>query len=145
MTGGNSPRRKGYNAEREVVNICKAHGIEARRTPSSKYPDCWIDDKPVSVKRRKNGLKWAYEELQKHDYILFRADTNKWLRISYWTLERDENNGAQNDPGQLKRTRICRECNKPIEGPNYFYCQECHPIVSSKVNMDIVSSVLNDG
>jgi len=86
-TGGNSPRRKGYAAEREACNIAKAAGCEAKRTPTSKYPDLTINGRPVSVKRRKNGLEWAYKELddpQPHDYVLFRADGKPWLQIKLW-------------------------------------------------------------
>ena len=84
MTGGNSPRIKGYSAEREAVNIAKAAGHEAKRTPTSKYPDLWLDNRPVSIKRRKNGLAWAYKELETHDYVLFRSDNHQWLKIKKW-------------------------------------------------------------
>lgn len=86
--GGNPPRRKGYQAERDCVNILKAHGIEAKRTPTSKYPDLWVNGRPVSIKRRKTMLKWAYTELENHDYVLCRADGEKWLKISYWGLDK---------------------------------------------------------
>jgi len=81
---GKSQRTKGYSAEREVVNIAKEWGCNAKRSPCSIYPDVVIDGKKVSVKRRKNGMLWAYDELKKHDYILFRADHEKWLKISFW-------------------------------------------------------------
>ena len=88
MTGGNSPRRKGYQFERDAVNHCKAHGIPAKRTPTSKYPDLWINSRPVECKRRKNGMEWAYQALERgHDYILFKADRHKILKISYWGLD----------------------------------------------------------
>jgi len=88
---GKSPRRKGYGAERECVNICKAHGIEAKRTPTSKYPDLWINHRPVEIKRRKTGMKMFYDALDGpngHDYVLFRADNRRWLKISYWGLDK---------------------------------------------------------
>lgn len=84
MTGGNSPRRKGYSAEREVVTIARNAGRVAIRTPTSKYPDVRLDNRPVSVKRRKNGMEWAYTELQRHDYVLFRSDNHGWLKIMPW-------------------------------------------------------------
>ena len=86
MKGGKSPRTKGFSAEREIVNICKSHGIPCERSVASVYPDLkWgIEKRPVSVKRRANGLKWAYEELENHDFVLFRADRQPWLKISKW-------------------------------------------------------------
>jgi hypothetical protein len=87
MTGGNSPRIKGYDAEREIVTIAREAGCEAKRTPTSKYPDLQINGRPVSAKRRKSGLEWIYKELeapQPHDYILYRTDRKYWLKISKW-------------------------------------------------------------
>jgi len=84
MVGGNPPRQKGYSFEREVVNICKDSGIPATRTPMSKYPDVWINGRPVSCKRRKAIPKWIERELEKHDYILLRGDRGKIVRIGYW-------------------------------------------------------------
>ena len=83
-TGGNPPRVKGYQFERDCVNHCKANGIEAKRTPCSKYPDLWINHRPVSCKRRKRLPKWIFEELARHDYILAREDRGKIIKISYW-------------------------------------------------------------
>jgi len=82
--GGNPPRNKGYSYEREVVNIAKDAGHKAQRTPTSKYPDVRIDNEPVSCKRRKNGMEWAYKELETHSYVLFRADNKPSLKIKLW-------------------------------------------------------------
>jgi hypothetical protein len=49
--------------------------------PDLKYGE---DARPVSVKRRKNGLAWAYKELETHDFVLFRADRQPWLKIKKW-------------------------------------------------------------
>ena len=84
---GKSARTKGFSAEREIVNICKSYGIPCKRSVASVYPDLVMNGRPVSVKRRKNGMKWAYDELnepQPHDFVLFRSDRQKWLKISYW-------------------------------------------------------------
>lgn len=84
MTGGNPPRIKGYNFERECKNIAIGAGHEAQRTPTSKYPDLRIDNQPVSCKRRKNGYAWIYKELADHDFILCRDDGKKIVKIQYW-------------------------------------------------------------
>jgi len=85
MKGGKSARTKGFSAEREIVNLAKAASCEAKRTPCSLPPDIVINGRPVSAKRRANGMAWAYKELDAgHDYLLFRADNRKWLKISYW-------------------------------------------------------------
>jgi len=81
---GKSQRRKGHNAEREVVRLAEGQGLIARRSWASQKPDVVIQGKPVSVKRRRNGMRWAYEELKDHDYVLFRADGKPWLKISKW-------------------------------------------------------------
>lgn len=82
--GGNSPRRKGHGAEREVCKIARDYAYKAERTPGSKYPDVRLNDRPVSVKRRKSGLEWIYTELETHDYVLYRIDNKRWLKFSYW-------------------------------------------------------------
>ena len=83
-SGGKSPRTKGYTFERSCVNIAKAAGHEAKRTPCSRYPDLWIDNRPVSCKRRKVSFGWIYKELEKHDYILCRDDNQYILKIKRW-------------------------------------------------------------
>jgi hypothetical protein len=86
IMGGKSSRTKGFNAERQLVNICKRHGIPCKRSWGSMPPDLKYgeDARPVSVKRRKNGLAWAYKELETHDFVLFRADRQPWLKIKKW-------------------------------------------------------------
>ena len=87
MSGGKSPRAKGFSFEREVVNIAKDAGIDAVRSVASVYPDVKLNGRAVSCKRRKNGLEWAYKELESpepHDFVLFRADRKPILKISYW-------------------------------------------------------------
>jgi len=85
--GGKSPRTKGFDFEREVVNIAKAAGIDAKRSVASVYPDVKLNGRAVSCKRRKTGLEWAYRELEEpepHEFVLFRADRKPILKISYW-------------------------------------------------------------
>jgi hypothetical protein len=86
MNGGNKPRRKGYGFEKEVVRVCRDKGIKATRTPTSKYPDVWINGRPVSCKRRKAIPQWIERELENHDYLLLRADQGKIIKIEYWSL-----------------------------------------------------------
>lgn len=87
---GKSQRDKGYRGENEVVNICKSQGIPVKRNfMSGMYAnsvDVEINCRPVSVKRRANGMQWAYDELDKCDYVLFRSDNHKWLKIELWSL-----------------------------------------------------------
>ena len=89
---GMKSRRKGYVAENEICNICKSQGIPVKRSFMSGMfeadgHDLEINCRPVSVKRRANGLAWAYSELEKVDYILFRSDRGKWLKIEKWNLD----------------------------------------------------------
>ena len=89
--GGKSARTKGFQFERDSVNNLKRHGIKAKRTSCSFYPDLWVNARPVSCKRRKTGLKWAYDELisndKPHDYVLFKADRLPVLKISLWKYD----------------------------------------------------------
>jgi hypothetical protein len=85
---GRSERRKGIDAEREVVNIARVYMLDARRSILSRSPDVIIAGRTVSVKRRRRGMEWVYTELKKHDYILFRADNRPWLKIQIWPLVR---------------------------------------------------------
>ena len=85
---GKSQRDKGYRGEHEVVLLCQEAGIPVKRNFMSGMfsgsVDVEINYRPVSVKRRANGMDWAYKELQKTDYVLFRADNKKWLKIEEW-------------------------------------------------------------
>ena len=83
-TGGKSPRTKGFSFERECVRMAKEYGHEAKRTPCSRYPDLWIDNRPVSCKRRKAKFGWMYKELEDHEYILCRDDNQVILKIKKW-------------------------------------------------------------
>lgn len=96
---GKRSKKKGYEGEREVVELLKKYGINAERVPlsgalkSEKYScDVHITDidKRVEVKRRKSGMKtiqkWLNED--KHsNYIFFREDGDKdgWVVIMPYT------------------------------------------------------------
>lgn len=92
---GKRSKRKGYDGEKEVVDLLQKYGIEAERVPlsgalkSQKYScDVHIPeiDKRVEVKRRKSGLKTIQKWLQEDpnsNYIFFRedGDTDGWIVI----------------------------------------------------------------
>ena len=89
---GKSARTKGFQFERDCIIALKNHGIpNCKRTSCSFYPDLWVNGSPVSCKRRKTGLKWAYDELisndKPHDYVLFKADRLPVLKISLWKYD----------------------------------------------------------
>lgn len=92
---GKRSKKKGYEGEREVVELLNKYGIEAERVPLSgalkcdKYScDVHITeiDKRVEVKRRKSGMKtiqkWLEEDANSN-YIFFREDGDRegWLVI----------------------------------------------------------------
>ena len=79
---GKSQRTKGFGAERELVNIFKSQGIPAKRSTCSFGADIELENGTrISVKRRANGMKWAYDELELYDRVYFRADRKDWLVI----------------------------------------------------------------
>lgn len=86
-------KKKGYEGEKEVVDLLQKYGIEAERIPlsgamkSEKY-SCDVHmpgiNKRIEVKRRKNGLKTIQKWLQEDansNYIFFREDYGDWLVI----------------------------------------------------------------
>lgn len=90
---GRRSKKKGYEGEREVVNLLKKYGIEAERVPlsgalkSEKYScDVIIQglDKRIEVKRRKTGLKtlqkWLAED-EHSNYVFFREDYGDWIAV----------------------------------------------------------------
>lgn len=86
---GKASRDKGYRAEHEIVLICEQNLIPVKRSFMSGMfekdgHDLEINCRPVSVKRRKNGMDMFYKELEKNDYVLFRADNKKWLKVELW-------------------------------------------------------------
>lgn len=92
---GKRSKKKGYDGEKEVVDLLQKYGIEAERVPlsgamkSEKY-SCDVHmpgiNKRIEVKRRKSGLKtiqkWIDED-ENSNYIFFRedGDTEGWIVI----------------------------------------------------------------
>jgi hypothetical protein len=91
---GKRSKKKGYQGEREVVELLYKYGIGAERVPlsgalkSQKYScDVALENgKRIEVKRRKSGMKtiqkWMQED-ENSNYIFFRedGDTNGWVVI----------------------------------------------------------------
>ena len=91
---GKRSKRKGYDGEREVVELLKKFGIDAERVPlsgalkSEKY-SCDVvlsNGKRIEVKRRKSGMKTIQKWMDEDDnsnYIFFREDGDKdgWIVI----------------------------------------------------------------
>ena len=47
----------------------------------------------------------------------------------------DSKTAAQSKGNRVSRSKkskkcICRNCGKPVEGPNYFLCKRCHTSIS---------------
>jgi Holliday junction resolvase len=85
---GAKSRRKGASAEREVVAILRAAGLEAeRRAPMQASIDA--DDPDifapaigrVEIKRRARGFALLYEALAKADVAIVRDDRGEWLVV----------------------------------------------------------------
>jgi len=86
---GKKSRDKGYRGEHEAQQIAEAAGLPVKRSFMSGMfekdgHDLEINSRPVSVKRRKNGMDMFYKELEKNDYVLFRADNRPWLKVKIW-------------------------------------------------------------
>lgn len=87
---GKKSRDKGARGERELVNILKAAGYEAKRVPLSGAT--WLKDDVISslikpdcqieVKRRANAWKQIYGWLAEGpDVLAIRADNQEWLIV----------------------------------------------------------------
>ena len=104
MAGGKSPRRKGFSFEREVVNMAKDSGIEAKRGWGSSGEslgmhaevDCLIGGYRVQAKRRKSIATFMVPS-DEVDVVALRqdfGDTLIVLRYSDWLdLIKEENDG----------------------------------------------------
>lgn len=91
---GRRSKKKGYEGEREVVNLLQRYGIKAERVPLSgalktKELSCDValdNGKRIEVKRRKSGMKtiqkWLSED-KYSNYVFFRedGDTDGWIVI----------------------------------------------------------------
>ncbi len=83
---GKKSKRKGTNAEREIVRKLKEYGINAKRVPISGAAegfkgDVVIDDKIIAeVKIRAKGLKSIYDWLTQ-PVLFMRMDRHPWLVV----------------------------------------------------------------
>lgn len=84
---GKSERRKGINAERELVHLLEDLGMKAHRVPLSgamaNYKDDIVleDESTIEVKRRKKIPKLLKEMLESADYGAIREDRGEWLVV----------------------------------------------------------------
>lgn len=85
---GAKSRRKGAGAEREVVAILRAAGLEAeRRAPmqsnaDAEDPDVYSPELGrIEVKRRKRGFGLLYDALVNADAAIVRDDRGEWLIV----------------------------------------------------------------
>jgi hypothetical protein len=93
---GKKSRTKGGRLERELVNLCKGMGLEAKRVPLSGaavgYPgDIQIGDLRAEVKGRASGegFKTLERWLGENDLLFLRRDRQKPLVLLSWpTWER---------------------------------------------------------
>jgi hypothetical protein len=105
MSGGRSPRRKGGDIERELVELHRALGIYAERYPlssASRFRGCrhdldlylyGRDEAPLlaEVKARKNGTGFAQLEkwLGDYDALFLRRDRADALVLLPWRIWAD--------------------------------------------------------
>ncbi len=98
-------RNKGARLEREVVNLFKAYGFNAKRTGEWHKDDIEVKEiGTVEVKGRKNGFCSLYTFLAHNKAVVHRADNKPWLVTFYFkdfldregTLERS-NSTIAND------------------------------------------------
>lgn len=85
---GAKSRRKGAGAEREVVAILRAAGLEAeRRAPmqasaAADDPDIFSPEiGRIEVKRRKRGFAILYAAILNADAAIVRDDRGEWLIV----------------------------------------------------------------
>lgn len=88
MSGGLSPKRKGYSFERETVNFMRDGGLACRRVPLSGAGDEKGDVCVTSsfgkvyrgeLKRRKCLPEWIVNALGTHDFMAMRGDRGECL------------------------------------------------------------------
>jgi hypothetical protein len=87
---GKSQRDKGNRAERQLVNIFKAYGIEAKRVPLSGAASGFKGDVIATIqgqdwrienKVRGNGFKQIYGWLDGNDMLTIKADRQQALIV----------------------------------------------------------------
>lgn len=78
-------RTKGANGEREVVNLLKEHGIDAKRISMMETNGIDKGDIEISkqflgsVKRGQHIPKFIYDAKGDCDYLFLRRDKQKWI------------------------------------------------------------------
>jgi hypothetical protein len=84
-----SQRRKGKVAELEVVNLARAHGLDARRAwenatapdAITRRTDVVIAGKRAQCKRRARAWHDLYAALCGVDLVVCRSDSTPWLVV----------------------------------------------------------------
>ena len=100
---GRAAKQKGNRGERELVELLRAHGIEAKRVPLSGAVEGFKGDVLVSngdgteqtweVKRRGQGFQRIEGWLEGADVLAFRRDRGEWFicqRLADWVSSRNE-------------------------------------------------------
>lgn len=92
---GKSQREKGKRGEREVVDLFKAFGFDARRGQQHKgtndSPDVIVIEAPVQVEVKRRQNMRLYNWMDKLDeeagtnypILFFRPDNKKWVSVMY--------------------------------------------------------------
>lgn len=86
---GSLSRRKGANAEREVVNMAREHGLTASRTwetaqcpdPTVRACDVKIEGQPFQCKFKASGFTPLYEGLEGVAGLFVRQNGGQWLVV----------------------------------------------------------------
>lgn len=89
VKAGKRSKRKGGTGERDVVNLAKSLGLEAKRTwetaanqdPRLRKTDVLIEDMRVQVKFKKGGFGALYRALDGVDVAFVRQNNEKWLAV----------------------------------------------------------------
>lgn len=78
-------RDKGNRFERQIVNLLKDSGIDAKRIPLSGATwlkgDLLIGNEVAELKKRGNGFKQIYEWIQESRYLIVAADRKEPLMV----------------------------------------------------------------
>ncbi len=90
--GGKFSRDKGARSERELVNMLKGWGYEAKRVPLSGAAEGFKGDvlfrrpgdpvwQTIEAKVRANGFKQIYEWLPDDGFLCLKRDRDEWLVV----------------------------------------------------------------
>ena len=87
---GKASRDKGGRFERELVNTARAHSLDAYRVPLSGAADGFKNDViikkgretwEIEAKKRANGFKFLYDNIDGADVLVVGADRRKPLAV----------------------------------------------------------------